>query len=138
MVENLVKEDFFRKKCVFTLFAAKSKHYQYTVIKCSKLVSLFHQKTSESVTDFCQSAYSHSGVEICPSYRPYLSHIFFFLFSALDLQPDDALVLKRRADVRGKLGLKDKAIRDYKQAIELQGRAQFLAKLKKHPQNQCV
>ena len=55
-------------------------------------------------------------------------------FSALDLQPDDALVLKRRADVRGKLGLKDKAIRDYKQAIELQARAQFLAKLKKNPQ----
>ena len=61
------------------------------------------------------------------------------LFSALDLQPDDALVLKRRADVRGKLGLRDKAIRDYKQAIELQARAQFLAKLKKNPQQtQCV
>lgn len=39
---------------------------------------------------------------------------------ALDLQPDDALVLKRRADVRGKLGWRDKAILDYKQAIDIQ------------------
>ena len=54
-----------------------------------------------------------------------------FSILALDLQPDDALVLKRRADIRGKLGKKEKAIKDYKQAIEIQGRSQFLAKLKK-------
>lgn len=46
--------------------------------------------------------------------------------TALDLQPDDPLVLKRRADVRGKLGKKDEAICDYQQAIELQGRIKYL------------
>ena len=46
--------------------------------------------------------------------------------AALDLQPDDPMVLKRRADVRGKLGMNDAAIADYRQAIELQGRIQYL------------
>lgn len=36
------------------------------------------------------------------------------------------MVLKRRADVRGKLGKKEEAISDYRQAIELQGRIQYL------------
>ena len=40
--------------------------------------------------------------------------------SALSLQPDDALILKRRADVRGKLGDKEIAIKDYQRAIEIQ------------------
>ena len=43
-----------------------------------------------------------------------------FCIPALELQPDDALVLKRRADVRGKLGNKDEAVNDYQRAIELQ------------------
>ena len=52
----------------------------------------------------------------------------FIHISALDLQPDDPLVLKRRADVRGKLGKKHAAVSDYKQAIELQGRIEYLNK----------
>ena len=46
--------------------------------------------------------------------------------SALDLNPDDPLVLKRRADVRGKLGKRKEAVLDYRQAIELQGRIRYL------------
>ena len=44
------------------------------------------------------------------------------LFSspALELQPDDALVLKRRADVRGKLSMKAEAVKDYQKAIKIQ------------------
>ena len=49
-----------------------------------------------------------------------------FLLSALELKPDDPLVLKRRADVRGKLGKKREAISDYQEAIELQGRIHYL------------
>lgn len=46
-----------------------------------------------------------------------------FCFSvtlALALQPGDALVYKRRADVRSKLSWKEKALDDYKQAILIQ------------------
>ena len=41
-------------------------------------------------------------------------------FSALSLKPDDPLVLKRRADVLGKLGKREEAIHDYKRAVEIQ------------------
>ena len=40
--------------------------------------------------------------------------------SALSLQPGDALVYKRRADVRGKMGQNSQAIEDYRTAIQLQ------------------
>ena len=39
---------------------------------------------------------------------------------ALLLQPNDALVYKLRADVRGHLGLTDQAMQDYRTAVELQ------------------
>ena len=42
------------------------------------------------------------------------------LFSALELQPDDPLVHKRRADVRGKLGRREEAIADYQRAIDIE------------------
>lgn len=41
-------------------------------------------------------------------------------FSALSLKPDDPLVLKRRADVLGKLGKREEAIQDYKRAVDIQ------------------
>ncbi len=47
---------------------------------------------------------------------------FKFKFSALKLQPDDPLVHKRRAEVRGKLGHRQDAIMDYKRAIEIQSK----------------
>lgn len=53
-------------------------------------------------------------------------NVFIFNFSALELNADDPLVLKRRADVRGKLGKKKEAVQDYRQAIELQGRIKYL------------
>lgn len=45
-----------------------------------------------------------------------------FAVTALSLKPDDALVLKRRADMRGKLSMKAEAIEDYRQAVEIQSR----------------
>lgn len=39
---------------------------------------------------------------------------------ALVLQPNDALVYKLRADVRGHLGKTDQAMQDYRTAVELQ------------------
>lgn len=70
---------------------------------------------------------------------PYSAHIFFNranLFAslrkyelaekdytaALKLQPDDPMVHKRRADVRGKLGLRDEAIQDYQKAVDIQSK----------------
>ena len=44
------------------------------------------------------------------------------MFSALYLQPDDPQVLKRRADVLGKLGKRDEAVSDYRRAIEIQSK----------------
>lgn len=52
----------------------------------------------------------------------YKSNLIIFLFSALSLKPDDPLVLKRRADVSGKLGNQKQAIQDYRYAIEIQSR----------------
>ena len=57
----------------------------------------------------------------------FFSVFLYFLFLslplvALELQPDDPLVHKRRADVRGKLGLQELAIEDYRRAIEIQSR----------------
>ena len=43
-----------------------------------------------------------------------------YCFSALELQPDDPLVHKRRADVRGKLGKREEAIADYQRAIDIE------------------
>jgi len=43
------------------------------------------------------------------------------------LKPDDPLVLKRRADVRGKLGNQKHAIDDYRYAIEIQSRMEECA-----------
>lgn len=55
-----------------------------------------------------------------------LLHVILkIVLTALELKPDDALVLKRRADVRGKLGMKAQAIDDYKQAVEIQGRLEW-------------
>ena len=48
---------------------------------------------------------------------------YFTSFLALEFQPDDALVYKRRADARGKLGQTQPAIEDYRRAIYLQGRS---------------
>ena len=41
---------------------------------------------------------------------------------ALEVQPDDPHVLKRRADVRGKLGKRETAISDYRRAIDIQSK----------------
>jgi predicted RNA polymerase sigma factor len=38
------------------------------------------------------------------------------------LQGEDAMILKFRADVRGKLGRREEAIKDYKRAIEIQSK----------------
>lgn len=38
---------------------------------------------------------------------------------ALSLKPNDALLYKRRADVRGKMGRKEAALKDYRRAIDL-------------------
>ena len=45
---------------------------------------------------------------------------------ALELQPDDPVAHKRRADERGKLGQKEKAVEDYHYAVQLQARIKFL------------
>ena len=45
---------------------------------------------------------------------------------ALELQPDDPVAHKRRADARGKLGQKEKAVEDYHYAVQLQARIKFL------------
>ena len=39
---------------------------------------------------------------------------------ALSLQPRDPLTCKRRADVRGKLGKKEDALKDYRKSITMQ------------------
>lgn len=54
----------------------------------------------------------------------YITYGISSLPAALELQPDDPLVLRRRADVRGKLGLKEKAIDDYRYAILIQSQKQ--------------
>ena len=41
-------------------------------------------------------------------------------FTALEKLPDDAHILIRRAEVRGHMGEKVKAVADYKRAIDLQ------------------
>lgn len=46
-----------------------------------------------------------------------------FSFTALSLKPDDALVYKLRAEVRGKIGLVEEAVADYVQALNLQDSA---------------
>lgn len=46
--------------------------------------------------------------------------ISFINSLALSLQPGDALVYKRRADIRGKLSMKTEALNDYKKAIFIQ------------------
>ncbi|KAK4822671.1 hypothetical protein QYF61_019038, partial [Mycteria americana] len=38
----------------------------------------------------------------------------------LSIQPNDALMYKFRADIRGKLGFNKEAVEDYKQAISIQ------------------
>lgn len=38
------------------------------------------------------------------------------------MKPDDALMLKKRADTRGKLGKQALAIEDYKRAVDIQTR----------------
>lgn len=43
-----------------------------------------------------------------------------FSFTALSLKPDDPLVYKLRAEVRGKIGLTEEAVADYIQALNLQ------------------
>lgn len=45
---------------------------------------------------------------------------------ALMLQPDDPVAHKRRADARGKLGQKERAVEDYQYAVQLQARIKFL------------
>lgn len=40
--------------------------------------------------------------------------------AAIELQPNDALLYKLRADVRGHLGLTQQALQDYGTALELQ------------------
>lgn len=47
---------------------------------------------------------------------------YITIISALDLNPDDPIVHKRRADIRGKLGNRELAIEDYRHAIDIQTR----------------
>lgn len=47
-------------------------------------------------------------------------NILFLVFTALSIQPNDALMYKFRADIRGKLGFNKEAVEDYKQAISIQ------------------
>ena len=55
-------------------------------------------------------------------------HVFFSLFlTALDIEPDDPYVLKRLADVEGKLGMSEKAVKDYRRAIEIQSKRPIYA-----------
>lgn len=49
-----------------------------------------------------------------------MPNILFLVFTALSIQPNDALMYKFRADIRGKLGFHKEAVEDYKQAITIQ------------------
>jgi len=42
--------------------------------------------------------------------------------TASELQPDDSLAVMRRAEVRGRMGQRDAAMKDYRLAIDLQTR----------------
>lgn len=46
-----------------------------------------------------------------------------FSFTALSLQPNDALIYNLRAEVRGKIGLIEEAMADYNKALDLQEHA---------------
>ena len=41
-------------------------------------------------------------------------------FTALELQPDDPIVHKRRADVLGKLGRREEAVDNYRHAVNIE------------------
>lgn len=62
------------------------------------------------------------------------------MLSALELQPDDPLVHKRRADVRGKLGKREEAIADYKRAIDIETakRKVYVSSSKKQTENEAA
>lgn len=47
-------------------------------------------------------------------------NILFLVFTALAIQPNDALMYRLRADIRAKLGFNKEAVEDYKQAISIQ------------------
>lgn len=47
-------------------------------------------------------------------------NIVFLVFTALSIQPNDALMYRLRADIRAKLGFNKEAVEDYKQAISIQ------------------
>lgn len=51
--------------------------------------------------------------------------MYFILFVAISLSPNDALLFKLRADCRGKLEKKDDAIFDYKTFMDLKQRNEF-------------
>lgn len=54
-----------------------------------------------------------------------MPNILFLVFTALSIQPNDALMYKLRADIRGKLGFHKEAVEDYKQAIAIQEQSEI-------------
>jgi len=54
-----------------------------------------------------------------------LKHCFVLIYcTALLIEPDDPVVLMKRADTRGHLGQRDSAIEDYRRAIKIQSSGQ--------------
>ncbi|KAM4853900.1 tetratricopeptide repeat protein 6 isoform 2-T2 [Thomomys bottae] len=85
------------------------------------------EKYEEAKEDFSRL------IEQCPSWAAaYFNRAYFYccmqqyqladedLCQALHLKPDDALAYNLRAEVRGKIGLIEKAITDYNQALDLE------------------
>ncbi|XP_072485861.1 tetratricopeptide repeat protein 6 isoform X3 [Notamacropus eugenii] len=91
------------------------------------ITNLILQKFEEAEEDFIKA------VHLCPFWAAVYynkAHLYYILrqyetadedlSTALSLQPNDHLAYKLRADVRGKMGLIEEALKDYNRSLDLQ------------------